>query len=286
MKILTITCENIEQMKLYTYGGADEVITALKGACFTSMHELTMAEIKELASCNPGRTAVLMNRLFGEEEKQKAEELLDEVLTFADAVFFADPALMYEAARLGRQSQMIYRPETLMTSIRDASWWMGQGLQSVQISPLLTEDEIKMIASSVPHTGLQIHGRLLMSVSKRRLLHAYAEVNGLADMAEKKDLYLQEESREGRMPVYENAYGTLIYTDYIQQSFAYMKDFMNAGVERFEIDANGLAEEQLQDTLKIYRDLLDGQEADSSIYLEKYSSLPFSTGYYGQKTVK
>ena len=61
---------------------------------------------------------------------------------------------------------------------------------------------------------------------------------------------------------------------------------MNAGVERFEIDANGLAEEQLQDTLKIYRDLLDGQEADSSIYLEKYSSLPFSTGYYGQKTVK
>lgn len=286
MKILTITCENIEQMNLYTYAGADEVITALKGACFTSMPELTMAEIKELASRNPGRTAVLMNRLFGEEEKQKAEELLDEVLTFADAVLFADPALMYEAARLGRQSQMIYRPETLMTSTRDASWWMSQGLQSVQISPLLTEDEIKMIASSVPHTGLQIHGRLLMSVSKRRLLHAYAEVNGLAEMAEKEDLYLQEESREGRMPVYENAYGTLIYTDFIQQSFAYMKDFMDAGVERFEIDANGLTEEQIQDALKIYRELLDEQEADSSTYLEKYSSLPFSTGYYGQKTVK
>jgi hypothetical protein len=88
------------------------------------------------------------------------------------------------------------------------------------------------------------------------------------------------------MPIYENAYGTMIYTDYIQESFAYMPSFLQAGIERFEIDTNGLARQAVQDAIVIYRSILDGTENDGRAYLEKYQSLPLSTGYYGQKTIK
>lgn len=286
MKILTITCENKEQAASFSAKGADEVIVALRDGCFSSLNSLSIDEILDLCAQNTKRTAVLMNRLFGQEEKEKAGDMLARILPGADAVFFADPCLMETAVRLQAQNKMIYRPETLLTSSQDAAWWMSQQLQSVQISPLLTKEEICLIASEVKHTGLQIHGRFLMSVSKRRLLSAYAEVSQGKQLYEKKELYLREDSREGRMPVYENAYGTMIYTDFIQESFDYIHAFMEAGVERFEIDTNGMPQEAAEDALILYRSLLDGSSAETESYLKKYSSLPFGTGYYGLKTVK
>lgn len=286
MKILTVTCENRDEIAEDIALGCDEIIVALEKGCFTSMHGFSLEEITSIAKENPKRTVVLMNRLFGEEETAWAKQCLQQLLNAVDGLMFADPGLMKTAEACHQENKMIYRPETLLTSANDAAWWMKQGLQSVVISPLLTEEEICTIAQNVAHTCLQIHGRLLMSVSKRKLLDAYAKVNGLADLQEKKDLYLREDSREGRMPIYENAYGTMIYTDYIQESFAYMPSFLQAGIERFEIDTNGLARQAVQDAIVIYRSILDGTENDGRAYLEKYQSLPLSTGYYGQKTIK
>jgi putative protease len=286
MKILTATCESMQQIKAYTEAGADEIILALKDGCFSSLHGFSAAEIRTISAANPVRTAVLMNRLFGEEEEQWAENILAEILPYADAILFSDPGLMLTAQRLHAQDHMIYRPETLLTDTGDASWWMEQGLQSVQISPLLTEEEILEIARNVPQTSLQIHGRLLMSVSKRKLLQAYADIHELPSFRDQKDLFLKEESRDGRMPIYENAYGTLIYTDYVQESFSCMNDFMEAGICRYEVDTNGLQEKEAADAIKIYRRQLNGQKEDGSFYMDQYQYLPLSSGYYRQKTVK
>lgn len=286
MKRLTITCEDLHQVEEYIEQGCDEVILPFKDACFTSLHCFSLEEIQEAVKRNPKRTTVLMNRLFGEEETAGALAELEEVLACVDAVYFADPALFRKAQQLQKADHMIYRPETLLTSCEDGAWWMQQGLQSVEISPLLTAEEICAIARKVPHTSLQIHGRLLMSVSKRKLLSAYGEVNGLPSLHEKKDLYLREESREGKMPVYENTYGTLIDTDYMQESFAYIHALMEAGVERFEIDTNGMKEDAVKDAITLYRALLDGKDVSAKEYLTKYKEYPFETGYYGQKTVK
>lgn len=286
MKTLTITCENIDQIPALLSRGCDEVILAMEGECFTSMHGFSLEELIEITGKYPKKTAVLMNRLYGEEEIEEAEEKLERILPAVRYVFFADPALLAKAMKLGHQDQMIYRPETLLTSHEDGAWWMSQGIASIQISPLLTEEEICEIASHIPHTGLQIHGRLLMSVSKRKLLSAFAKVNQLSSLSDHRNLYLKEESREGRMPVYENAYGTMIYTDYVQESFQYMPAFMKAGIERFEIDTNGLSEDEINDAAVIYRHILEGQSDDGSSYYQAHSQLPLSTGYYGQKTVK
>lgn len=286
MKILTVTSESMEDAQAYIQSGADEVILALKDGCFTSLHEFTLNEIQRISQSYTGRTVVLMNRLFGEEEKEWAQQMLEKVLAISDAVLFADPLLLFEATKLQQQNKMIYRPETLMTSDKDACWWMSQGLQSIQISPLLTKEEIVKIAQAVSSSSLQIHGRLLMSVSKRPLLDAYSQIHHLPSLQGQRDLYLKEESREGKMPIYENAYGTYIYTDYMQESFACMHSFIAAGITRFEIDSNGLTQQQVKDAIVIYRHQLDGIDEDGAGYLTKYQALPFSSGYYEQKTVK
>lgn len=285
MKILTILCENQEQADRYLSLGCDEVILVLKDGCFSALPGCNLKEIAAFAKENSKRTAVLMNRLFDQEEIAEAQKTLAKLLPIIDAVFFADPALLYQAKQIHMENKMIYRPETLLTSVKDGTWWMAQGLQSIQISPLLTKEEIFEIARSIPHTGLQIHGRLLMSVSKRKLLSAYASYHPDTSLHEKNGLYLREDSRQGKMPVYESAYGTMIYTDYVQESFAYVPSFLAAGMERFEIDTYTLKDEEITDAITMYRALLDGKTITAS-YAQKHADMPLSSGYFGQKTIQ
>jgi collagenase-like PrtC family protease len=90
------------------------------------------------------------------------------------------------------------------------------------------------------------------------------------------------------MPVYENDYCTMVFSDYIQESFDEMKAFMNAGVKRFVIDSWMLKETCVKDTLRIYRAYLDGKETEEMVrtYRKTYGELPLSSGYYEQKTVR
>ncbi len=58
-----------------------------------------------------------------------------------------------------------------------------------------------------------------MSLSKRPFLRNYFETVGKEYPTEKK-LYLEEENREGRYPIYEGECGTEIYTDDITEMYA------------------------------------------------------------------
>ena len=135
MSILTVTCESLNELSDYRNAGADEAILALKDGAFSSMHEFTCDEI--LDACKKAhelglRLAVLMNRLFGQLEKEKASETLRTLLASdVDAIFFADPAMYMLAKKYGVVEKMIYDPETLMTSINDANWWLSRKIEGI-----------------------------------------------------------------------------------------------------------------------------------------------------------
>lgn len=292
MKRLVITCEDLKDLGDLKRCGADEVVLSLKDSTFLASTEFSMEEILE--GIQKGhelglRIGVMMNRLFPQEDISEALSHRNRVLDAgADSVIFADCGLLYGLKE--NMDKMIYQPETLLTSAEDASFWMGQGLQSVTISSLVTKEEIAEIVSRVPHAGIVVHGRLLMSVSRRKLVHAYAEV---AQKEVKEDynkhLFLRENKREGRMPVLETSYACMIFSDFVQDSMSEMPLFMEAGAERYVIDAAYLSRYQALDALAAYRAIVDGGNVDgiAKDYQEKYEEeLPLSDGYYGQKTIK
>jgi putative protease len=289
MNYLSVTCTDLNNLEAVKKAGADEVILALQDACWSLSDGFSIEEI--LSACITAHAlglhvSVLMNRLFDQEEKEEAEEKLQKILKGGvDAVFFCDPALLLTAEKMHAEGKMIYRPETLLTSSEDAAWWLDQGLQAVMISPLLTSEELMEIGKQVPHTGLQIHGHTLMSVSKRKLLSAYSEASGLPDLHERKNLFLKEAKRDDLMPVFENNHGTMIFTDFVLESFDYIQSFAKAGIERFEVDSEDVDPESVIDALRLYRSLLDGESVDAQNYRKKYD-LPFSTFYYQEKTIK
>ncbi len=292
MKILSTTLENKSLLENYIQSGVNEVILALKGNTFSALKEWDeeeIDEIKDICHQQNVKVTVLMNRLYSEADIYEAQQTMQRILeNGVDGLMFADPGLLRYAKKNQLESYLIYRPETLMTCNEDAIFWMQEGLQSVVIPCLLTKDEVIEIAKETKDTTVIIHGSTLMSVSKRKLLSAYKHVSNQEFDVSSKTLALKEKQREDHMPAYENAYSMMIYTDYIQESFKEMENFMNAGVKYFEIDTVFMTDEMILDTISIYRNILDGNDALKSInaYKEKYKDLHLSDGYYGQKTVK
>lgn len=287
MKLL-VTLENKDLLKKYIENGVDEIIVGLKNHTFSSLNEFDIDSIKEItdeAHKSDIFVTVLMNRLYSQSDIDAALDTFQEIVSICDYVMFADPALLKYAKENNLESKLVYRPETLMTSTLDAQIWKDFGLHSVVIPSLLTKGEVVEMASNVKDTTVIIHGHTLMSVSKRKLLSAYRHVTNKDIEVDDKSLSLKEKTRDTLMPVYENEYSTLIYTDFIQESFEEMKEFMNAGVEYFEIDTVYMNEEMILDTIQVYRDILDGKNVDAS-YMKKYEHMNLTDGYYGQKTVK
>lgn len=292
MKILTVTLENRNLLKDYIDLGVNEVVLASADNTFSALHEFTGEEIKEIVEeCHMHHmtVTVLMNRLYSEKDIYAAQKEMEEILHLGvDSLMFADPGLLKYAKEKHLESYLTYRPETLMTCNEDALFWKEQGLRSVVIPCLLTKDEVMDIAKYTPDTTVIIHGSTLMSVSKRKLLSAYKQVNQKDFDVHSKTLSLKEKQREAYMPAYENAVAMMIYTDYIQESFDEMHAFMDAQVTYFEIDTPFMSEKAVIDAIRIYRMLLDEKDASREIqaYRDKYQDKELSDGYYGQKTVK
>ncbi|MBF1106433.1 MAG: U32 family peptidase [Solobacterium sp.] len=264
MKKISVTCERKEDIALLKEAGADEVIVALEGGVFSSLHTFSIAQIEELltqAHLVQIQLFVLMNRLFPQSEIKYAQQELKQLLEIGvDGVIIADPGLYQVAKELSLEDKLIYSPETLVTSAEDAKFWLSTGMYSVNISPLLTEEEILKIASSVRHCGIQVFGYLLMSISKRPLLTAYQEVANIEEpLHHNHHLYLREQKRDGMMPAYENEAGMMIYTDFVQESFAWLEPFSNAGIQRFEMYGNYIPQDALLDAIRMYRRVLDGR---------------------------
>ena len=84
-----------------------------------------------------------MNRLYPQEDLPLLDAFLKQLQALQpEGICFADPAVARLADRYGLSSRLIYRPETLAASGRDAAWWLAQGIQAVSLSPLLTSREI------------------------------------------------------------------------------------------------------------------------------------------------
>ena len=287
MNVMTKICvsaENAEDAKMFLEAGADVIAAAVGGCAMSALEDWSMEEVMCF-----DRITLLMDRLFGQGETR----LVDEVFSKLDpsrieAICFSDPAVVKKAEHYGLKEKLVYRPGMLAVSSEDAAWWLKQGIQAVSIPPLLTREEIISILRKVPGCTVTIHGRLLMSVSGRKLLSAYRDDEDIALDPSSGRLFLQEEKREGKMPVFERESGTYIYTDFIQSSFKDLKLFEEAGAGTFYIESLTLTPEQTVAAVKSVKRVLAGAdpEEEENICRSVYGTLERSEGYYGQKTIR
>jgi putative protease len=291
--MLTASVEHPDSVSRCAANGADAVLAAARGHSFTALADFDLAGLEEIRrqarQCGLG-FHVLMNRLYPQEDLPLLDAFLKQLQALQpEGICFADPAVARLADRYGLSGRLIYRPETLAASGRDAAWWLAQGIQAVSLSPLLTSREIMEAARLCPQLEVTIHGRLLMSASRRRLLEAYQQkIGNPRSLQNNPALSIREETRPQHMPVYENGEGTLIYTDFVQESFLELEPFLKSGIHRFYLSGVFAAEQDHLDAVAAYHAILSGESASGvrSRFRERHPSLPLADGYYRQETIR
>ena len=284
---ITAEAENRKQAERYLSAGADEILFALQDGCFSALAGTAEETVRQMHR-DGLPVSVLMNRLYHPRDIQAAQQCMIRMLEEGIPVTAADPALIRAAMHAGLAHLVTYRPETLAVSAQDVQWWLSCGLGSVSISPLLTEEETLEILKETDGAEVQLHGHTVLSVSGRKLLSAYAEKEQIpAVLSGRRDLYITEEQRDGRMPVFENDYAFLSYSDYVLESSAQIQKFAEAGAVRGTVCTAFLEEDYVCDTLRIYRRLLNGEDAEEAVseYRKHWKDIPMEEGYYHGGTI-
>ena len=285
MKELMTTLERYEDLSKLLLSGVDNIVISLEGLSSTVAQKLSKEELEMLLrdvklhnenidDADEMRTvkiSIRANQTFHEGMLKDAEawmQYLSERKSEFAAILFADPSLFYLAKKSQMVEKMIYDPETLMTSINDATWWIQHGVQGIAISPLLTLQETDEIASEVEKAIVTVHGRTMMARSYRKLLTAYQETYELEDN------------------VVENK--NLIYSENVLDSFNFIEKILESNPMGLLVEGSYIPlEEQLQ-AIHAYRRILNGENPleVGKEYREQFGAEPLDSGYYEQKTVK
>ncbi len=233
------------------------------------------------------KCGVVMNRLFFDEDKHTVISLLKEYKEMqVDSIEYCDPMIFVEAKKLNIEHLLIYNSDTLMCNTLDVQTYLDLGIQSVVISKEITLDEILDITKAVSSkVGTLIFGRSPMSYSKRYLVSNYLnEIRSDEEVRNVQNLNLIETTREGKMPIVEDEYGTTIYSDYTLAAFDELKCLRECGLSDFYFNNNFMSEEAFITCLKAFND----QNKDGDVLREEineaYPECNCTLGFMYQKT--
>ena len=287
------TLERLKDLQPLLASDADTILVSLDGLSSSAAHKLSREELESAAAAaqtHNKNISVRANLTLHEDETDKADDMMKYLASQrVHSIFYADPALFLLAKKYNMTARMIYDPETLMTSVKDAEWWLNRNIGGVAVSPLLTLQETTEITQAVKKAVVTVHGRTLMSRSFRKLLSAYEAHYGMEYALEGREgLTLIEAKRDGIMPVYEDETGTLIYSDNVLDSFDFIDRIMQSGPLGILVEGSMISFDEQLTAVRAYRRIMDG-EASAAVgkeYREAFRAEPLDSGYYEQKTVR
>ncbi|MEE8806824.1 MAG: U32 family peptidase [Lactimicrobium sp.] len=289
---LTALIEQKRDLPALANAGATQILIPLSGYSFTSASKMNLQDAFDLAQSAHAfgmQAALLVNKIFAQEEMHLLDDLFAHINDDIKHLYFADLAVLETARQYHMENRLVYHPDTLLTSSQDISFWHSCHLAGAVVSPLLTIEETIDAAKGNPDAILFIHGHPVLSRSHRPLLSAWKQAFSYPEeLKERKDLFLQEAKRQGKMPVYEDENGTIIYSDDRLESWQEMNQFMQAGICHYLL--SGLYEDRVKyfESIRGYSRILQSEDVESvtNEVMTAMGENAYDSGYYHEKTVR
>ena len=275
------TIHSFDSLEKLKEAGADAIVIGLEKYSIRSSNCVCIKDLETWKNkCDQLGLKLFINllRMCMDEDIPKIQELL---LSFKnlkiDGVYYADEGIFYEAKQIGFEGQLIYQPETLVTSSNDVNFYLDLGIQSVSLAHELSLDEILSIAKINPNVEILIHGYFSILYSRRGLVKNYLDAIGKDDVSYLKKYDLIEQTRQERMPILQDDSGTHIFSEYPIQSLLQIQEMIECGISRFRIDSIFFDDEWTCEILELYKMAISG------ILIDDDES---SDRWYHQETIK
>ncbi|MBR2826570.1 MAG: U32 family peptidase [Erysipelotrichaceae bacterium] len=251
MKDLFIYLRNTENIPAVTVDSVTGIIIA-DYEHSSSNHDLNRDDIRKAVSvihaC--GRKAVVKtDRLFSEGEMAELHDYLEFLQQIGtDAIIYTDLGIKMILDEEFFTIKGIYAPETLLTDYRDIKVLRDDGFDGCVISKDIPLTDVYDIISECPdYCYLRVHGPILIAYSRRRYISSYLKKkNTYLD-----SYYLQEESRQERLPIVEKECGSWLY-DACLQSLSEINRLFETSVRGLIIDNIYMDDEYTMKTADLY----------------------------------
>lgn len=302
--LVTPTC--VEEIEPLINAGATAFIIGEQRYGLRLAGEFNREEIVkavEVAHAHDAKIYVAMNALF---HNEKVPELGDYVAFLrdsnVDAIVFGDPAVLMTVKEVAPEMKLHWNTETTATNWYTCNYWGRKGAKRAILARELNMDAIVEIKENAEvEIEVQIHGMMCMFQSKRSLVGNYFEYQGnvmeIENRKKEKDMFLFDEERGNKYPIFEDENGTHIMSPNDVCIVDELEEMIDAGIDSFKIEGILKSTEYLIEVTKIYRKAIDLCVENRDEYedikddllkqLEELQPInrPLDTGFYFKETV-
>jgi U32 family peptidase len=303
---LLVTPRSVEDIEPLINAGATAFIIGEQRYGLRLAGEFNREEIEkavEIAHAHDAKIYVAMNALF---HNEKVPELGDYVAFLrdsnVDAIVFGDPAVLMTVKEVAPEMKLHWNTETTATNWYTCNYWGRKGAKRAVLARELNMDAIVEIKENAEvEIEVQIHGMMCMFQSKRSLVGNYFEYQGnvmeVENRKKEKDMFLFDEERGNKYPIFEDENGTHIMSPNDVCIIDELEEMIDAGVDSFKIEGILKSTEYLIEVTKIYRKAIDLCVENRDEYedikddllsqLEEHQPMnrPLDTGFYFKETV-
>ncbi|MGO5354133.1 peptidase U32 family protein [Faecalicoccus sp. LCP19S3_E3] len=270
-----VTIHDLKNIKKLKEAGADAIIIGIEGFSIRQSLTISLRDLKEVVlQCHALNLKLYVNalRFFMEDELNLLETFLKACKEAdLDGIYYSDEGVFYEAQKQGMESLLIYQPETLITNHMDIAFYLHLGIQSVSLAHECSLEEILQMTEQNKEVEILISGYFSILYSRRMLVTNYLDAIKSNEKGHKKVLDLIESTRQDRMPIVEDDYGTHIFSEAPIQSQKELPVLKEHGLYRFRIDSIFMDDDWTVNVLQAY---------------QNQSEVPGSNHWYYQTTMK
>lgn len=270
-----VTIHDLKNIKKLKEAGADAIIIGVEDFSIRQSLTISLRDLKEVVlQCHALNLKLYVNalRFFMEDELNLLTEFLKTCKEAGvDGIYYSDEGVFYEAQKQGMESLLIYQPETLITNHMDIAFYLELGIQSVSLAHECSLEEILQMTEQTKEVEILISGYFSILYSRRMLVTNYLDAIKSNEKGHKKVLDLIESTRQDRMPIVEDDYGTHIFSEAPIQSQKELPVLKDHGLYRFRMDSIFMDDDWTIHVLNAYQNQLE---------------VPGSNHWYYQKTMK
>lgn len=273
---LLIPAGSIEQMLRYIEAGADAVTVGEHRFGMRLPGEIKLDELAEAipaAHAKGAKVYVLVNNIMDNDTALKLPEYIGRLAELkADALVFGDPAVLMAAKQAAADTALHWNAEMTSTNYVTANYWASKGASRVVLARELNMDQVLDIRRHAKlEVQVQVHGMTNIYHSKRSLLVNYMEHQGKQsdknELGADKMLFLiEEERKDERYPIYEDANGTHIMSSDDICMLENLHELIEGGIDSLKIESLLKSAAYNETVVRSYRAAIDAYCANPEGY--------------------
>lgn len=263
---LLVTPKSVAHIEALLEAGADAFVVGEQKFGLRLAGEFTVAQIKEataLVHAAGKKIYVAVNALFHNELIEALDAYMVEVAKLeVDGFIYGDPAVIMACRENDITIPLHWNPETTATNWFTANYWGERGANRAVLARELSMDEVVEIKENANVAiEVQVHGMTCMFQSKRPLLGHYFlyqdKVMEVENRQEDRNMFLHDDERNNKYPIYEDANGTHIFSPNDMCIIDEIDELMDAEIDAFKIDGVLQTADYITQVTALYRKAID-----------------------------